>query len=146
MKTTMLQIFALLFLLCFILNTTKAQNDNVIQYRVTAVKSGEKSVVSVSNIVEVMPSAMVYIPNAFSPNGDGLNDVFGVKGHGVTEFDLKVYDRWGEMIFQSSDPNLGWDGTYKGRLAQHGVYVYEVTASNETSSKFHKKGTVTLVM
>lgn len=68
----------------------------------------------------------IWLPNAFTPNGDGLNDVFRVLGNirrlqGVT---LSLYNRWGEQVYTSHDPYKGWDGFYKGIPAQMGTYVY----------------------
>ena len=57
----------------------------------------------------------LYVPNGFSPNGDGQNDVLYVRGGGVTEMSWVIYDRWGEKVFETTDPKQGWDGTYKGK-------------------------------
>jgi len=68
-----------------------------------------------------------FIPDTFSPNGDGVNDVFSVQGaYGLSSFDMTIYNRWGEKIFESTDANSGWDGTYKGRLLYPDVFVYYV--------------------
>lgn len=76
------------------------------------------------------PCCEISIPNAFSPNGDGLNDEFGVKTTGYPqEFRMDVYNRWGQRIFVSFDPNVQWDGTYgDGQPADPGVYFYYVRA------------------
>jgi gliding motility-associated-like protein len=67
----------------------------------------------------------VYLPNAFSPNEDGVNDVFQAHvGCTVTEFDLRVFNRWGQLIFATQQPDEGWDGTTKGQPAIQAVYVY----------------------
>ena len=71
---------------------------------------------------------LVNIPNAFTPNGDGFNDVFHVVlSAEPLDFELLIFDRWGERIFSSTDPQAMWDGSYNGSLAQDGVYVYQVT-------------------
>jgi gliding motility-associated-like protein len=69
----------------------------------------------------------VYIPNAFTPNGDSLNDWWGVKGEGFLYYDMEVYDRWGKRILEGrfTDENA-WDGTYNGRKVPTGLYVYKV--------------------
>jgi gliding motility-associated-like protein len=68
------------------------------------------------------------MPNAFTPNGDGLNDVFGVvqKYDYVNQFHMSIFNRWGQMIYETSDINKGWDGTYKGNQCILGAYVYRI--------------------
>jgi gliding motility-associated-like protein len=67
----------------------------------------------------------VYVPNAFSPNEDGVNDVLEAQvGCTVTEFDLKIFNRWGQLVFASVNEETGWDGTSKGQLAPSSTYVY----------------------
>ncbi len=112
-------------------------------YRVTAYKGGNNNIVSVSNYAEVIPPLSVFIPNAFTPNGDGINDTFGVKGEGIKKFTMRIFDRWGEVIFESHSPKQQWDGTYEGKPAQSDVYVYQFTAAGEKAET--KSGSVTLV-
>jgi gliding motility-associated-like protein len=112
-------------------------------YRVTAYQKGNNNIFSVSNYAEVYAPEAVFIPTAFTPNSDGMNDVFRVKGENLQNFKLLVYDRWGEKIYESSNPNEGWDGTYKGRPVQQDTYVYQVTAKNIGDKKM--TGAVTLV-
>lgn len=69
-----------------------------------------------------------FVPNAFSPNGNGMNDVFQpVHYCDVTDYNMRVYNRWGELLFATTDENAGWNGIYKGRRVEQGVYVYQVT-------------------
>ena len=73
----------------------------------------------------------IYIPNAFSPDGDGLNDEFKVIGNSdnISTFHMYIYDRWGTLVFESSDISAGWDGKYKGNPSPTGAYVYKVEYS-----------------
>jgi len=90
----------------------------------------------------------VYVPTAFSPNGDGENDMLFVRGGCITDLDFIVYDRWGNKIFETQDQNIGWDGTYKGQPMNTGTYVYylqAVTSKNGVPGNVTKKGNVTLV-
>lgn len=112
-------------------------------YRVTAYKKGDISVTSRSNYAEVTPQQKLYIPNAFTPNGDGINDAFGVKGEGLRNFTMRIFDRWGEIIFESDNPLHQWDGSYKGRPVQEGTYVYQV--SSEALGRQSRTGAVTVV-
>ena len=66
----------------------------------------------------------VFIPNAFSPNGDGNNDILYVRGNYIENMIFRVYNRWGEMVFESKDKNVGWDGVFKGKLCEPDVYDY----------------------
>ncbi|GAA3932002.1 hypothetical protein GCM10022209_27660 [Chitinophaga oryziterrae] len=85
----------------------------------------------------------LYAPNAFSPNGDGVNDVFRVKGKGVAYYSMKIYNRWGELVYQTRDMSKGWDGA----LQEVGEYVYmiEYAFYGKETTKLMQKGTVTLV-
>ena len=69
----------------------------------------------------------LYIPNAFTPDNNSLNDYFRAYGEGITAFDMKIYDRWGEQLFTTTDMNFGWDGRYKGNKVPLGVYVWVIT-------------------
>ena len=85
------------------------------------------------------------IPNSFTPNGDNLNDCFGVRYWGTTsKFHLMVYNRFGEKMFETSDPKDCWDGTYLFRPADPGNYVFHLTAETPCGSVF-KKGNVLLI-
>ncbi|MBS1651580.1 MAG: gliding motility-associated C-terminal domain-containing protein [Bacteroidetes bacterium] len=87
----------------------------------------------------------IYIPNAFTPNGDGLNDTFNAKAYSILSFKMDVFDRWGENLFTSNDITKGWDGTYKGALCKTDVYVYKVTYKGLDGKLYYKTGTVTLL-
>ncbi|TVR80267.1 MAG: hypothetical protein EA412_04980 [Chitinophagaceae bacterium] len=87
----------------------------------------------------------VYIPNAFSPNGDGVNDVFEVYGNGIKDLTLRVHDRWGVMVFESSGVNSSWDGTFNGRKLPVGVYVYTATIIFDDNKMKTKTGSITIV-
>ncbi len=65
-------------------------------------------------------------PNAFSPNADGINDVFFPKGDGFDKYHLSIFDRWGNELFASDNPSIAWDGTFEGKPVQSGVYNYKI--------------------
>jgi len=80
---------------------------------------------------EIREVASVVVPDAFSPNGDGVNDIVFVEGWGIEELiSFQIYNRWGELIFETSDQNEGWDGTYKGEIQNPDSYAYVITAKN----------------
>lgn len=90
----------------------------------------------------------LYVPNAFTPNGDGTNDVFKAKTICVQidNFRLKIYNRWGQLIFKSADISKGWDGMYKGELQQTGTYVYFISYKKYgVNGLQQQKGLVTLL-
>ena len=94
----------------------------------------------------------IWIPNAFSPNNDGVNDVFMVRGNpqNTTIEKMLVYNRWGNKVFEANnilpnDKTTGWNGTYKGADVQFEVYGYYVVAKFKNGEKQILKGNVTLV-
>ncbi|RLD40217.1 MAG: hypothetical protein DRI86_15665 [Bacteroidetes bacterium] len=87
-----------------------------------------------------------YFASAFTPNGDGKNDTYGVDGQYeiVYKFDLYIYNRWGQQLFHATDPSERWDGTYEGKDASDGVYTYVVYIDEGYREPYSLKGTVTL--
>lgn len=95
--------------------------------------------------VEIICSGF-FVPNAFSPNADGQNDVFYVKANNcVKTFLFIIYDRWGEKVFETTDPTKGWDGTYKGEAINSAVFVYSLDAVTINDEVISKKGNITLI-
>lgn len=87
----------------------------------------------------------LFIPNAFSPNGDGNNDLFRIRSRYIDEIYLVVYDRWGERIFETRDPEQGWDGRYQGQLLSPDVYAFYLEVRCIGGAEFIRKGNVTLL-
>lgn len=90
-------------------------------------------------------STEIYVPNAFTPNGDGKNDQVHVHSESIQSMAFYIYDQWGELLFTSTNIQNGWDGTYKGAKEPVGVYVYSVQATMIDGRKVTKKGTITLL-
>ena len=88
---------------------------------------------------------IIDVPTAFSPNGDGNNDILFVKGIGVQEFVFKLYNRWGELVFETTQLGQGWNGTVRGVPQEQEVYVYTLEAILENQQTVSKKGNVTLI-
>ena len=127
-------------------SSLSAQNvQNSRKYRVVAYKNGNNGVTSTSNTTEVVPYMSIYIPNSFTPNGDGLNDTFGAYGEAIREFKMQVYNRWGQMIFESNNVSNQWDGTHLGEKVPQGSYVYKVIAKGVVGKQTTKDGTVNIV-
>ena len=100
---------------------------------------------SASSRVIVIGMPPVYIPNSFTPNGDGNNDLFLIYGEGIKTVNLKIFNRWGEMVFNSENQFLGWDGNYKGANQPVGVYVYEAQITFLDNRQTLRTGSITLI-
>lgn len=87
----------------------------------------------------------LFIPNIFSPNNDGQNDVFYLYSTNIKTLTLMIFNRWGEMVFETNSINNGWDGTFKGKPVQVGVYTYYIEAGLMSGEKYIKRGSVSLV-
>ncbi|WP_258540451.1 DUF7948 domain-containing protein [Parvicella tangerina] len=87
----------------------------------------------------------IFIPNAFTPNADNTNDNLYVRGNNIDEFVLRIYDRWGELVFETTDQSVGWDGTFKGKECDPAVYDYYLEATCIDQEQFFKKGNITLI-
>jgi gliding motility-associated-like protein len=101
--------------------------------------------VSDSIYFEDCPDCIIDLPNAFSPNGDGKNDVLYILGSGYTNIELLIYNRHGEKVFETNDQAVGWDGKYKGVLQENEVYYYYLKALCINGKEVSKKGDVTLL-
>ncbi|MGB0431333.1 MAG: gliding motility-associated C-terminal domain-containing protein, partial [Bacteroidia bacterium] len=124
--------------------------DEIFRYRIKAVYGHRESY---SNIVKEYPILRIYIPNAFTPNNDGINDVYRVFGSagqsGSTDlysnFELVIINRWGETVFESDDLNAEWDGSYKGEPCPIGTYVYYVQFRDKSGLFQYAQGNLTLI-
>jgi gliding motility-associated-like protein len=87
----------------------------------------------------------VFVPNVFTPNGDGQNDIHYVYGTTIRDVVIRYYNQYGQQIFESKDQTRGWDGTVSGNMQPVGVYIYVVRAVLQDGSVVNKKGTVTIV-
>jgi gliding motility-associated-like protein len=113
-------------------------------YTVTITYNGHCTA-DASLVIYVTLSGAVWAPDAFTPNGDGNNDIFYLYGYGIREVNLKIFNRWGEKVFESHDQFWGWDGTYKGVLQNPAVFVYEANVTFLDGKTKFLKGSVTLI-
>ncbi len=97
-----------------------------------------------SNKVCIEFPATLYVPSAFTPNGDQLNDIFSSFGEFEESFSMEIYDRWGKLLFASTDKNTGWDGTVNGKPQPEGVYVYKIVVRGFDGQELTANGTITL--
>ncbi len=95
--------------------------------------------------IEVDPSTNIYVPNIFSPNNDDNNDMYLVRGKGVDQFNLAIYNRWGQLVFESNDIEQGWDGTKDGTPLNQGVFVYKLQVIMYNNDRIEQTGNITLI-
>ena len=104
------------------------------------------SLKELSKVVVTQPEEMMVIPNAFSPNGDNLNDCFIPKMKGIKELTLQVFNIWGEKLYAGSGLDIiGWDGTYKGQMVPAGNYIYRIDYVNWEGIKKSASGSISLI-
>lgn len=122
-------------------------NDGIFGYRIRAKEnSGGNDGESYSNIIELTQNPILYAPNAFSPNGDNDNETWGVERAFVKDYSIDLYNRWGQLIFQSTNTQERWDGTFKGTAVPQGVYFYKMRFTGYNDRKvFEKLGSITVV-
>ncbi len=93
----------------------------------------------------ILPCYEIFVPNSFSPNGDGLNDLQCVLGNCIISFDFTIFNRWGEKIFHSVDQENCWDGRFRGQPVQSGIYIYKLIATTKKGERIEKTGNITVV-
>jgi gliding motility-associated-like protein len=120
--------------------------DNIGNYLVTLLVTSDFGCSDTTfKLIKVEDEYALYIPNAFTPNEDGKNDIFQPKGSGFTKYELAIFDRWGKRVFESNELEKGWDGTIKGQIAPDGVYAYKITLITIGGKAKDLTGSVTLL-
>lgn len=95
--------------------------------------------------VDVIIISLLDVPNAFTPGQEGRNDIVKVEGFGIAKMQWRIYNRWGQLMFESNSKNIGWDGTFKGKLQPMDVYAYTLDAEFSDGKKVRKTGDITLL-
>jgi len=121
--------------------TTSTPVQDIVYYVEFTDTNGCKTTDTISINVEYFP---VFIPNGFSPNNDGENDLLLVRVSGVQSIFLQIFDRNGDLMFETNNQNEGWDGTYKGKPVNSGVYIYNLEVQYTNNQITQQKGTITL--
>lgn len=125
---------------------TEPDPDNqVIVYRIVAYAVDGGVAESISNRATIIKQPNIYHPNTFTPNADGLNDTFQVMSQYTAEVEFMVFNRWGEMLFYTTDLNVAWDGTYKGNTVPEGTYVFRCFLTDMSGVKYERSGNVVLL-
>lgn len=141
------QILLLVLLMQFPKAFVVAQDIQAItSYRVVAFKKGGPSIRSISNDIEMVLNTGLYIPNTFTPNGDNLNDTFSAVGGRISSYSMLIFNRWGQLLYETDDINAPWDGTYDGEKVPPDSYVYKIFAKGTQLGEVHKTGTVTVLL
>ena len=130
-------------LVCDDCQNTIATPDQTTTYTVWVEENGCSASDQVTITIEYEP--IVFVPNIFSPNSDGQNDILYVRGQGILNFTFMVYDRWGEKVFESTALENGWNGTFRGKNMMPAVFVYVVDVNFTNGSSQVISGDVTLV-
>lgn len=100
---------------------------------------------TVTNCLIINPAFKLYIPSAFTPNGDGRNEVFKPVGQYIKSFEMYIFDRWGLQLYHSTDMNAGWDGRVNGNIAKEDVYIYKIMVIDSKDNEHSYVGNVTLI-
>jgi gliding motility-associated-like protein len=125
-------------------HTLDLSSQSAFSFRVKA-SSGNGNFTSFSNILNFRSEAIILVPDAFTPNGDAYNERFEVKGYFISDFKMSVFNRWGEVVFQSNSIAEGWDGRIKEEKAPGGYYLYKIEASASSGDKVVKNGSFLLI-
>jgi gliding motility-associated-like protein len=97
------------------------------------------------SVLHIYGNSFIYVPNAFSPDGNQHNQLFNMKSYGIESYELLIFNRWGEVIYTLREGDPGWDGTYKGKLQNPGVFTYVVDIKFLNDQDVQLKGSVTLL-
>jgi len=123
-------------------------------FTITLIASNEQGCIDTltqKNAVVVKKANQVLIPNAFSPSangpgsGSGQNDIFLPLMNGVVQFEMLIFNRWGQLLFQTTSPTQGWDGYYQGKMCEQDVYMYKLTALLESGETVVRTGDINLI-
>jgi gliding motility-associated-like protein len=131
---------------CTDCTTPQASPLATTQYLIHAV-SDSGCVSDAQSIITVLIQHQIYVPNTFTPNNDGINDVWEIFGTKTAwkYVEVEIFDRWGEKVFESTDINFGWDGSFKGTMMEPNVYVYVLKVTFIDGYTASNKGTITII-
>ena len=121
-----------------------AQNGSPRQF-ITATSTYPDGIILHSNSETVRYELIIYVPTAFTPNGDGRNDTLELFGLPTATATTKIYNRWGQQVYSSAQPSPGWDGTINGNLADEGTYLYEIIFETADGNERSQRGTFALI-
>lgn len=128
-------------------------NNPTIQYQyvgdynvILTIENNEGCIDSIQKVINIYPEFAFYVPNSFTPNGDGMNDYFKVEGNEIIEFEVYIYNRWGELVFKSYDFEESWDGKdIRGNILQSGKYLYSIKVQDYNRRVWVYNGELNLI-
>ena len=120
-------------------------DQQVILYRVRAIPSNNALEPAYSNTLVLVKPNNIYYPNAFTPDGNDLNETFAVRGRFIEQYELRIFNRWGEEIFFSDLPGAAWDGTLNGRSLPFGTYAFKLDIVDQAGREITETGTIVLL-
>lgn len=122
-----------------------------VTYNITAINQYGCQTIALLPVKLICPGSTAFIPNSFSPNGDGQNDVFYVRGRGISVIkSFRIFNRWGQLVFErgqcnTDDPSCGWDGRFNGKIVNPDVFIYFAEMTCDTNEPLLLKGNVTVL-
>lgn len=137
--------FAACLVLLVIFPAAAVRGQNQANYTRDTLASFDQTIYS-SGTLSLPPSSEIRVPAAFTPDGDGINDVFSIDAEGITTCNMVIYDRWGNVVFHSSSVDRGWNGMVGSHHAPTGIYFYELRVYSSVLGQMRKAGTVTLAL
>ena len=99
---------------------------------------------TITKTVYVEPNDLLYVPNSFTPNGDGSNDFFKPVTFGLEEYQFYIYNRWGSIIYEGNESSIGWDGMVNNKPVQDGAYVWQIKYRDHLNKRYEKRGHVVI--
>ncbi len=128
-------------------NVPRNEIEGAYSYRIKAIENSGSYDSSYSNITNVHYPSQVFVPTAFSPNNDGVNDVHFVHYVAIKSAEFLIFNRWGECIFKANDVQTGWNGKLNntGEPCQNGMYIYTLNAKGKDNRNYQQKGIITLL-
>ncbi len=125
-------------------DTTPDNLNQIVSYKVTAIPNDVGLTPSTSNLITFTKEANLFYPTAFSPNGDNLNDTFAVTGQFISKLTIRIFDRWGGLLY-ASEKNEPWNGYTDGKLLSEGGYIWKVEITDFAGQTFSRTGTIFLI-
>lgn len=123
---------------------TDNSNNQVIEYTIIAVPNDNLNS-SISNTVRIVKQNNIYFPSAFTPDGDGLNDVFQINGRFIVDFELSIFNRWGELVYYSKDLDSGWSGELNNTELPEGTYIFRAEVKDLSGRQIERDGAIMLL-
>ena len=136
-------IYSILFLSLF--GFVGAQNTPAFENGTTEAERSQEGILEQAPDLDSDEALKLFIPNAFTPNADGINDIYYITNAGFNIFDFTVFDRWGNQVFSSNYPDFRWDGLIKGRKIPAGVYVFVFRGVTKENISIRRSGNISVI-